>query len=647
MNILERAILNNITEVIAIVDEKGIIKYKSPNIEKIFGWKPEELVGLESRVTAHPDDADIVCGAISRLLQAENLSTTIEYRYKHKNGSYRNILLNAVNLLHDPDIKGILANYRDITERKQAEKTIAESVERFQGMFERHNAVMLLISPKDGTIVDANSAAAAYYGYPAETLRCMNINQINQLSRDGILQEMNSAKDERRNYFIFRHRLADGDVRAVEVHSTPIVIKGETILFSIIHDITDRNNAENKLKENQAELLKAKELAEAASVAKSNFMANMSHELRTPMNGIMGFAKLLSISGLNKSQLEFTEMINASSAHLLELINDILDFSKLEAKKLKIYKKPFDITQTVKNCVGIISEQAKMKGLYTIYEIAPEIDRDISGDELRIKQILINLLTNAVKFTYKGGVTIKISEAGRRDDISLISISVSDTGIGIKPEKTDEIFEMFHQLDDSNTRRHGGAGLGLSIVKGLVEVMNGKISVTSGIDKGSIFTVTIPLEICGAPREKSDGILCLEAAPAPNSVKNFGKLKILVAEDDDICLKLITLTLENYGWKVEAAANGTEALRLYAKEKFDAVIMDGQMPEMDGYEAARKIRELEAATGERTPIIALTAYAMEDDRQKFMDAGMDDYITKPVENEDLLVETILKAVSER
>jgi len=391
-------------------------------------------------------------------------------------------------------------NIRDI----RMEETIAESGERFRGMFERHNAVMLLISPDDGTIVDANSAAAGYYGYSAETLRAMNINQINQLSRDEILHEMNSAKNERRNFFIFRHRLAGGDIRTVEVHSTPIVIKGETILFSIIHDITERTVAEEKLRENQAELLKAKETAEAASTAKSNFMANMSHELRTPMNGIMGFSKLLSLSGLNKSQLEFTKMINASSEHLLELINDILDFSKLEAKKLKLYKKPFDIKQTVKNSIGIISELAKSRGLYTVYEIAPEIDHEMNGDELRIKQILINLLSNAVKFSYKGGITVKVSESGRTGNISMISISISDTGIGIPPEKTGEIFEMFHQLDDSSTRRQGGAGLGLSIVRGLLEIMSGSVSVASNIGEGSTFTVTIPLEISDETVDRSD-----------------------------------------------------------------------------------------------------------------------------------------------
>jgi len=363
----------------------------------------------------------------------------------------------------------------------------------------------------------------------------------------------------------------------------------------------------------------------------------MTHELRTPMNGIIGFSNLLETANLNEEQAEFNDMIKISAEHLLEIISDILDFSRIEAQKLKIDKKKFDFNETIVTCIKTIERQAKNKNLLMEYMASPKIDYKISGDQLRLKQIIINLLSNAIKFTSHGKISVKADQVSITGNIANLSICVSDTGIGIPNDKIEEIFEMFHQLDNESTRRFSGSGLGLSKVKGLTELMNGKISVTSEMGKGSSFSVTIPFEIVNESQiaEKKEA----EAASCMNKV-----LKILVAEDDEINLLLIKKILMKRGWNIKTAVNGIELLMLYEAEAFDAIVIDGQMPEMDGFEAAKIIRDKEKKSGSHTPIVALSAYALNKDREKFIKAGMDDYISKPMTNENILAETILKLI---
>ncbi|EKD69723.1 MAG: histidine kinase [uncultured bacterium] len=372
--------------------------------------------------------------------------------------------------------------------------------------------------------------------------------------------------------------------------------------------------------------------ARDASAAKSRFMANMSHELRTPMNGIMGFASLLSMSGLNAGQHELNNMVQASSEHLLHIINDILDFSKIESGRLKIDKTPFVLLQTMKATIDTLAGTNKNNDVNIVFMHSSDIGFESSylGDPVRIEQILSNLVTNALKFTRKGSVEVNVRETAAADNISTIIITVMDTGIGISPDRLGEIFESFHQLDESYTKKYGGTGLGLSIVKNLTEMMGGKISVKSVPGQGSVFSVEIPFEKC--PAAAGEG---LQSKARPVIDQFEPPVNILLVEDDVISQSLMQSLAEYFNWKLRIACSGIEGFKAYQEGNYDIILMDVQLPELSGYEVTKIIRNYESHTGIRIPIIAVTAYAMAGDREKFIGAGADEFISKPFAKEEL------------
>ena len=500
-----------------------------------------------------------------------------------------------------------------------------EAQQKYQSIFENAVEGIFQISLK-GQFLSANPSMAKIlgYDYPEELIRLSQDNSVDFIQEEdrkllsSILQKHGKVTNFETQIVQKDHSLKWCAVmaRIVKDHSG----KATYIEGSIV-DISER------IERHRAE--QERKTAEAASNAKSEFLANMSHEIRTPMNGIMGMAELLLMSDLSSLQKDYVESITTSADSLLRILNDILDYSKIEAGKLIIESVSFNLRNTLEQIGHLMSAQAQHKDINIIVDYPKDLPSFVTGDPTRIRQVIVNLTNNAIKFTEKGHVLIRAQKGKKEENPHRFLFEVIDTGIGISRENQDKIFHKFTQADESTTRQYGGTGLGLSICKKLIGLMGGEISVKSTINKGTTFYFTLDLPFAESASISEEDDLHVQA-------DGFHHMKILLVEDNMMNQKVTKALLNRMGCSVMIAANGLIALDILEKEAFDLIFMDGNMPEMDGFQTTQNIRQQERLKNRHTPIVAMTALAMTGDRKKCIESGMDDYISKPITKQAIM-----------
>ncbi len=543
--------------------------------------------------------------------------------YIHKDGHRIPILLNGIIHIDKDGDTYIWSVIQDISEVTNMYKRLESSELKFRSIFENANDGILIL--KENRFVELNQKAADLLNASNEYILNKTPAEISPeyqpdgwFSADKAKQLTVKVLQGENKVFDWQYLDARGDIVNIEISLSLINKNDESFVLCIWRDISERLDMMRTI-ENE------REIATNATKLKSRFLANMSHEIRTPMNGILGFIDILSKEETDPKKCELFEHIKNSGNTLLTIINDILDISKIESGKLSIESIPFHINELFDKTVHMYQELSKDKDITLVYNEG-YLPYQVIGDSVRIKQVLTNFLSNALKFTHIGGeITLSVNYNEKEE---LLECSVEDNGIGIQKERLQHIFNDFEQEDISTTRKYGGTGLGLSISARLIELMGGEITVESEYKQGSKFSFFIPLKSLQEPSQKSlDDVTQLE------NINSFNA-HVLIVEDNTTNQLLLSILLDEFGVKFDIANDGVEAVEMLQHSLYDLIFMDENMPNMNGIEATKKIRSLEN-NNSKLPIIALTANAISGDKERFLEAGMDDYISKPYDDKDI------------
>ena len=513
----------------------------------------------------------------------------------------------------------------DITEAKKAELAARKTELWLRAIFHQTSGFFAILHP-DGEVAQINQAFLDSVGYAGEQIEERPIWEAPwwpDEEQERLHQSLTRVSHGERVREVVTYRLDDATERSMDRTLTPILDEVGQIRYLLAEglDISD-------LKRTEQELATARDQALLANRMKSQFLANMSHEIRTPLSGIQGMTEFLQETHLNEAQLEYVDAISRCSHGLLAIVGDVLDLSRIEAGELEIRETAYPLERTVRDLVSLFNYRANEKNIKLTCQFSPELPQYVVGDPDRLRQILVNLVNNAIKFTDLGFVGVEV-KPGHRGDSNSVLFEVHDSGVGIALEEQDKLFKPFSQLDSTPSRRHGGTGLGLSIVKKLVELMDGSVGCRSEFGSGSTFWFELPLP-AGQEPSGEEGAPALETSPLLPDLTPH--LKVLLAEDSPINRRVVLLQLERSGVKAQAVCNGLEVLEVLEKESFHIILMDCQMPELDGYQTATRIRK---KGDHETVILALTAHALKGEREKCLAAGMDDYMVKPLSIEGL------------